>query len=172
MSRGPYLKPEESAALYRRVSVDGLTVAELARETGRDKSALYRLFNRRFGYKAGHAAGYAWSPTLRLPQSPERLGYLAGIIDGEGSILRSGEGRWSVKVTMTDEPIMEWMGSLGGRLSGPYQPRGNRKPTWTWTVARRRDVVSLLTAVRPLLFVKAARADEAAAELSMETPAA
>lgn len=160
VKRGPNLKTDEALAMYQRVTSGQVTIAELARETGRDKSALYRLFNRRFGYKAGHAEGYMWQATLAVPDDVAVRAYIAGLVDGDGSIARRRDGYWAVLVGMTDEPVIDWLAAFGGRKSLPYSPSGNRQTVWQWGVNRRRDVVHLLDAIRPYLIVKARRADE------------
>lgn len=165
MPRSPYLSQAEAESLFRRVEAGEITITALARDLGRDRSALYRLFNRRFGFKVGHATGYSWASTLLLPEEPALVGYIAGIIDGEGSIIRSKKGHWSVKVTMTDFDLIRWLGSLGGKVNtGNTKPP--RQPTLTWHVSRRRDVVLLLNALLPYLRVKKGRAEEALAILS------
>ncbi len=160
VKRGPYLSAEEALALYERIEAGEVTIAELASETGRDKSALYRLFNRRFGYKAGHAEGFMWPATLTLPDDVAVRAYIAGLIDGDGSIALRADGYWAVLVGMTDEPVIDWLASFGGRKSRPYSPKGNRQTVWQWGVHRRRDVIHLLEAIRPYLIVKASRADQ------------
>jgi hypothetical protein len=121
-------------------------------------------------YRRLKAAGYVlerrhlWSSTLEMGSDPGVLGYVAGIIDGEGSILRTNTGHWQVKVGMTDEPVMRWLHALGGTLA--YQSRErevNRRPVWTWQVSRRRDVVVLLQALMPYLIVKQEKAELALA---------
>ena len=100
------------------------------------------------------------------------VGYLAGIIDGEGSIYRKGRakgapivpGRWVVCVTNTDRRLLDWLESLGGIVRPKVRREGQRE-AWEWLVLAKNDQVMLLTAVLPYLRVKDERAREALGEL-------
>jgi hypothetical protein len=99
------------------------------------------------------------------PGNPVDVGYLAGIIDGEGSIGRVGNG-WRITVRMTDAEVIEKLHSYGGTRT--YSERkAPRKPIYCWTVSRRACVLALLEDVYPHLRVpaKRERAEVAIAEL-------
>jgi len=93
--------------------------------------------------------------------------YVAGIIDADGCIglyvrrYRKTPFHHTVAVKMTHEPTvralqtMTDMGTVYGRPAN-----GVRKPTWTWQVARRADVITLLDNVLPFLITKRAKAQE------------
>lgn len=79
------------------------------------------------------------------------LGYVAGIIDGEGWIvLQSGLVRIGVK--MTDLDVLERCQKVTGvgTISGPIEQE-DRKPQWTWTVSKQADVAGLLMTIYPLM---------------------
>lgn len=83
---------------------------------------------------------------------PYWLGYVAGIVDGEGCIRLP---RWSnpdVVVKMTDLDVLErCQAETGvGRISGPYVPSNGNKPQWTWSV-RGRDAAGLLMTIYPMV---------------------
>jgi hypothetical protein len=61
------------------------------------------------------------APPLALPSSEADLGYLAGLLDGEGSIaLRSYGQYWRVRVNKTDKEIIDWLATIGEpRLASP-----------------------------------------------------
>lgn len=89
---------------------------------------------------------------------PERhIYWLAGIFEGEGWFSSHKDGanivRGSLAVKMTDEDTIKRLKALTGigSIHGPYQPKGNRKLTWTWRVAKRGDVFRLMLAMYPLL---------------------
>ena len=157
---------EELAEIVERIESGYATVRSIAREKGVDGSALYRLLSRH-GLARRRTGHISWPATLRLPDDPVLIGYIAGLIDGEGSIVpvkdisrRPGAAprliqRWQVKIGMTDEPVIRWLGSLGGTVTLEPRPIPPRKPHWTWCVARRLDVLILLPAVLPLLRVPA-----------------
>lgn len=82
---------------------------------------------------------------------PYELGYVAGIIDGEGCIRLPRFYQPDVKVKMTDLDVLERCRATTGvgRISGPYTPEGC-KPQWTWYVCGR-DAAALLMTIYPLL---------------------
>lgn len=68
-----------------------------------------------------------------LAVSPDDAAYAAGLFEGEGSV-GSATG-WTVRVGMTDrEPLDRMAAIFGGRVTGPYRQRGNRKPSWAWSI--------------------------------------
>jgi len=159
-TRGPYLTTEQSDALYNRLISERLTIGKLAEELERDRAALYRLFNRRYGYRAGHAVGSAWSKTIKLPNDVAIHAYIAGLVDGEGSIIKSKQydiPHYSVTMSLTDEPCIRWVAQFVGTVSS-YRPKGNRKRCYKWSVARKYDVVELLKAILPYLIIKKEKA--------------
>jgi hypothetical protein len=104
--------------------------------------------------------------------------YLAGIIDGEGSIGRGARRTvWQVHVANTDRALIEWLLLIGGnarvvappppRLGSPLRdPKRPYKTCWTWRIWRGNEVLDLLLAVRPYLRIKAAKADNAIGDLT------
>jgi hypothetical protein len=148
----------------------GVSVAELARRKGVPPASLYRLLRRR---SLGFSLGARWKPNLNMPTDPATIGYLAGLIDGEGSIKGShgdepGKVKhWNITIGMTHEGIMRWLHSLGGTFHiNKRDMRTNRQQVYTWQVARTMDVLALLKATRPHLIVKAEIADRVIAELT------
>lgn len=80
------------------------------------------------------------------------LAYLAGIIDGEGSI-RFRAGRPFVAVYNTNTDLMHWLFLKTGRVGRVTDQRG-RVPCYTWQVAGANDLLALCEALRPYLVVK------------------
>ncbi len=100
-------------------------------------------------------------PQLRIPQEATLLAYIAGLIDGEGYVGVS-DGRWIVQIGMTDRGVMDWLRGFGGSWRAERMNQ-KWKELYRWRVLRCRDVLALLTAVRPYLRTKAKAADEAIA---------
>jgi hypothetical protein len=127
----------------------GETIPALSREYGyAAPSSLYGLLARHCDYiPTGE-----YESTIQVPDNPIELGYLAGIIDGEGSIMLAEGKYWHVKVGMTDFEVINWLESLGGKTNHGY-PTPPRKPTKIWFVARKKDVGTLLKAILPYLKV-------------------
>lgn len=121
-----------------------------------------------------------WSPEFLRRQSlprkgrpftgltdPAIAGYVAGIIDGEGSIL--GPPRVTVSVTTTTKSLALALRDLaGGTVAGPYlyakhKRFGDRlcrlKPQYHWNFSSQYEVYLLLRRLRPYLVVKAKEAD-------------
>lgn len=129
----------------------------------RGRAAARRAYHRSMGRPV---------PLLRQPFRPSRLvlpaaatdlAYIAGIVDGEGCVTKNNGG-WKVQVAMTDRPVIEWLGMIGGTVR-ERSVTGNRQPCWRWLVMRQREVLDLLGALRPYMRVKNARADEAMGEI-------
>ena len=101
---------------------------------------------------------------LSLPESPAQLGYLAGLVDGEGSIyVRPHEVR--VCIVNTDKDLIDWLATLGGKVLARHHSRLGTKPIWIWQVNRRADAMALLNALLPYLRVKHDAAASARARL-------
>lgn len=101
--------------------------------------------------------------TMHIVESlPEwRLGYIGGILDGEGSIclVKRKDGRLTpeVKVTMTDMTCIYSLQSVT-QVGTVHSAEDNRKEhykrTHIWAVRSSLDIHLLLRAVLPYLLVK------------------
>lgn len=80
------------------------------------------------------------------------IGYLAALIDGEGSIKTHKTG-CNLTLSSTDLDIVEraqaWSGM--GRITGPKWAKKSTKPFWRWQVSDRSDLVRLLLAIAPIM---------------------
>lgn len=88
--------------------------------------------------------------------------YIAGVIDGEGSLLLGGAHKDYpiVKIVMSDQPTIAWIAGRIGEAASEWHPSvENRRLCWR-VQANGRAAVALLRIVRPYLITKAARADE------------
>jgi len=109
------------------------------------------------------------SRTLNLPADPALVGYIAGIVDGEGNILsRLRLGRRLqvvVAVTSTDKSLVDWLMRIGGRFQRDITRSSTnhfgKKEVLRWIVSRRRDVKLLIEAILPYLIIKRADAIKA-----------
>lgn len=85
------------------------------------------------------------------------IGWLAGIIEGEGTFHRqyrkTGGGQIYIKVSMTDKDIITRLQEITGvgniTESQPKNP--NHKRVYHWRVTRQSDCMHLLCSVVPLL---------------------
>lgn len=70
--------------------------------------------------------------------------YAAGFFDGEGCvrIIRPTHNqRWALRVqfSQTNPGPLHWLSARwGGAVCGPYQPKGQRRPVWRWTLYGQR----------------------------------
>jgi hypothetical protein len=112
--------------------------------------------------------GATWNP----PGSATALAYLAGIIDGEGSVGYQYRGRetrhYRVAVIMTSEETIRWIGQWGGTVAAlpPRPGKPHWKPQWIWRVTGYSNVRAVLTAVLPYLITKKATAIDALAYIA------
>ena len=93
------------------------------------------------------------------PPTDAQIGYLAGIMDGEGYFV-GGErtNSFGLRVAMIDQPVIErlaeWFG--GNATRGGLTVAGNR--VFVWYLSRQADLLYLLPRLHPLLVCKAAQA--------------
>jgi len=107
------------------------------------------------------------SRTLNLPADPALVGYIAGIVDGEGNIfsrLRPGRRlQVVVAITSTNKSLINWLMEIGGRFQPKISSANHfgKKEVYRWIVSRRRDVKPLIEAILPYLIIKRADAIKA-----------
>jgi transposase-like protein len=146
-------KAEEITALYR----SGYSFRQLAKRYRVDRNTVATFLIRH---------GIRRSIALRgrdfFITGEGKIGVLAGLIAGEGSILLvKGENRIRVVlcITNTDPDIIEFLSGLGGKYywSAPRKDkRGIRgiKPVGTWRLSRACDVLDCLSLTLPYIFGK------------------
>ena len=106
------------------------------------------------------------SPQIQIPIEKAELGYIAGLIDGEGCLTKNN-GRWRLQIAMTDEPVINWLGKMGGTVR-ERSVKGNRQRCWRWLVMRQVELRILLLALLPYLMVKHDQATKVLNELNTE----
>jgi len=104
----------------------------------------------------------------------EKLAYLAGIIDGEGSIMLwkakgdpslRGQFNLRINVTSTDKCLTDWLyENFGGHLYECNAPSRKANPHWKkqyiWTVDRP-SILQFLKDIYPFLIIKKTRCEVA-----------
>jgi hypothetical protein len=83
----------------------------------------------------------------------EHLGWVAGLVEGEGWLGLTKWGGPQVVVQMVDRDVIdrlhEWTGV--GHVTGPYRLKeADRQPTWKWAVTARDDAAWLIGKLTPL----------------------
>ena len=97
------------------------------------------------------------------------LAYLAGILDGEGTIYLRRRGRnvdFRVAVSMTDrEPLDLFQKTFGGGVVHYDVPKGGNKGVFRWAISSS-GAERALSALAPYLFIKKRKAQIALASRS------
>jgi hypothetical protein len=93
---------------------------------------------------------YRLAKDLTLPENEKDLAYVAGLLDGPGTISwRDVERRyWSVKVTTSDREIIDYLLTIGGTWSQQL-PKNRRRVVYQWDLSRQEHVRDFLVAVAP-----------------------
>ena len=86
------------------------------------------------------------------------LGYLAGLVDGEGTI-GFARNRPFMAVYNTSTSLMEWLQSTIGGNVGGHDKRG-RVISYCWKVTSARNVYALCKTLESFLIIKGKRARE------------
>jgi hypothetical protein len=112
------------------------------------------LCQRRSRYRRGRQANIL---------NPEQRGYLAGIIDGEGSIIlykRRDVVAMMLMVSNTGKMLLDWIAETTGvgAVCAQYKATQKRKATWFWR-CNADAAESVLKQIRPHLVLKTAQAD-------------
>jgi hypothetical protein len=100
---------------------------------------------------------------INLSFSAVQIGYLAAIIDGEGSIVHP-RSNWQVVVYNCEVCLMKWLVAVVGGSYGVAH-RNGREPNYAWRIGGARNVFQFLTIIRPALVIKGWRADYAMSAL-------
>lgn len=82
------------------------------------------------------------------------LGWLAGIIEGEGYIgINENTNQTFLRVSMTDEDVIRSLIEKTGlgHVNGPYRYDDNKKFFWIWSVMTRDDLSDLLYLILPFM---------------------
>ena len=101
----------------------------------------------------------------------EKLAYLAGIVDGEGSLLLwmnksstdRGQFNLRVNVTSTDKCLVDWIfQNFGGSIYECNSPSRKSKPNWKkqylWQI-NRPEMLQFLKDIYPFLIIKKERCE-------------
>ena len=112
--------------------------------------------------------------TVHMPEDQATLGYVAGLFDGEGTIVvqvtpRNRNGSVLVNIVNTYRPVIEWLHQACGGTVKIHELRRTGglaySPIYIWRLTRARDALAFLLAVLPYLQVKRQKAEEMVAWL-------
>lgn len=102
----------------------------------------------------------------------EATAWIAGLFEGEGSIVFAQKNSVVVTIFMTDEDVVRRCGALvgAGTVRGPYtdSKRPTNKPMWKWSIFKGAHVEPFLRAIYPWMGSRRqARIEEALDRLSL-----
>ncbi len=82
--------------------------------------------------------------------------YIAGFMDGEGSILKAGETDYRISIAQAHEPVLLAIQKFTGmgNICKVRKREAHWKDSWVYAVARQEDVLRFLKNVRPYAVVK------------------
>jgi len=92
--------------------------------------------------------------------SSGEIGYIAGLIDGEGSIASSyalnNKEIWETRLSSTTKPMIDWLADkvMYSRVHPIKARKANWKDSWTWCLTGNFKVKALLKLLLPHLIVK------------------
>jgi len=147
----------------KRSSVDIGRILKCNSETVRNRLKEHGIPIRR--------AGPILRMKLKLPKDKCALAYIAGIVDGEGSIFMGyspnsvGGRNPTVTIRNTHLGLIEWLLKFGGRKQTdhrPIDPRTSKqnKTCYHWIVTSPMDVQEILIAILPYLIIKKVKAQK------------
>ena len=164
--------PIDQSAFLERVSAayrSGEPMPDIAAREGVGRSTINRALRdasvqtRRHGTRA---------KTVRIPDDPVKLGYFAGLFDGEGNLQfkqnkhdgYADSTGCKLAIYSTTPSVMGWLTTnIGGKARWDYrrQERKGWLPCGSWEVYRALDVLTLLEWSLPVLLVKKKQAVKA-----------
>jgi len=108
------------------------------------------------------------APSITVPTDPGVLGYLAGLLDGEGTVIASrtrGTGSKNdsismrVVITNTSLPLIEWLlEEVGGTFNLKPSQKAHHRQAYSWLLGGK-NAADFLTVLLPYLVVKKAQAE-------------
>jgi hypothetical protein len=107
---------------------------------------------------------------ITIPADETKKAYLAGIIDGEGSIifLNGRVDRPLILVTNTNPELIEWIKNTFGGLVYSHKQSKPRKTKLEWKVYSIDGCLRILESVFPYLIIKREKAREAIIHIKEE----
>ncbi|MEK7630042.1 MAG: LAGLIDADG family homing endonuclease [Patescibacteria group bacterium] len=82
--------------------------------------------------------------------------YIAGFIDGEGSIVKNGEKDYRIAIPQTHEGVLKEIKSFTGvgNICKVKKRKDHWKESWIYYVAKQEDVFTVLKQIHPYSIVK------------------
>jgi hypothetical protein len=114
---------------------------------------------------------YGKEQYIRKEYEPVILAYMAGIVDGEGSISMGSYSKSAIgtpqfttylSICSTDKPLTDWLSNTFGIKPILYTPKqlakNSRRPVWRWQVSGDR-LLHICELILPYLIIKKRQAE-------------
>jgi len=162
---------QQAIQLYEQ----GASLPEIEQKIGISQGALYNYFKQKgiLIRKRGQAMALAMlrgrfkKSNVYIPKTKWKIAYLAGLIDGEGSVfLRNAFSKSRVipliRVVNTDPKMIEWIHQNFGGRKAIHRKYGkaNWKPVHRWETDSIMACKVILEALLPFLITKKKNAEE------------
>lgn len=82
--------------------------------------------------------------------------YIAGFVDGEGSIIKNGENDYRIAIPQTHEGVLRAIQDFTGmgNICQVAKRKAHWKESWVYCIARQEDTLIFLKRIYPYLIVK------------------
>lgn len=90
------------------------------------------------------------------PTGLKSIEWAAGLFEGEGTLYRRKNGRWQIRIKMTDLDVLQAFQEAvdTGNLTGPYHPpslKPHHKAFWHWETSKKDDLIMVVEKLLPYL---------------------
>ena len=114
------------------------------------------------------------SPTYLVPEQKWQLGYIAGLLDGEGTVRckiitstdRVTRLQTRISIVNTNKEVIDWLHQYGGNVykdSSNQKSNETHKVVYVWVLSVAADCHVFLKAILPYLIIKRERSQKAIA---------
>lgn len=145
---------QEFARLYK----DGLSMKDISKQLGVGFGTIQRRLDE---------AGIRTRPngtssiSINMPTDPYKIGYIAGLLDGEGNLqLKKRQQRGNsiggkAAIYNTNQEVILWLKeNIGGVARLQDRSAQGWKNCWIWEIYRAQDLKIFLEALLPYLIIK------------------
>ena len=143
-----------------KLNKEGYTIEEIARILRCRETKVSKIV-KEMGLPRWQRRGRNYlNDTIKIPSSEWKLGYIAGLLDGEGTITIWRKQPYC-SITNTSKEVMEWLANnLGGTIYKPKRREKATKDIYLWSLSRTKDIAKLLRILLPYLIIKRREAEK------------
>ena len=164
MTANQFINPYTPEHLkFMRDNYESMPVKKIAERIGHPVSSVYTMASQ-MGLKKWKGK-LVWDKRnyFKLDLSDKEIGYVAGLMDADGSIGSSGKYyQPRVQITNTNTNVMKWLlDNIGGVVYKESSSTGlikSRKQVYRWQLLKNKEVIGFLELIIPLLIIKKSNA--------------